>query len=105
MFIQNLEVVPKYRDSRSAVSAVYAVLLIDDVVDHPITAPLKQLYEIRRFRLQGPPWRARSGIRSFLGLQVREHLIEVEIELGGVGLPPCVDLLNDFIRRLPGQIP
>ena len=63
------------------------------------------LHEIRRFRLQGPPRRARSGIQSFLGLQIREHSIEVEIELGGIGLAPCVDLFNDFILRLPGQIP
>jgi hypothetical protein len=64
-----------------------------------------QLYEIRRFRLQGPTLRAWSGIQRFFALQIREHPIEVEIELGGIGPSPFVDLLNDFILRLPGQIP
>ena len=31
--------------------------------------------------------------------------VEVEIELGGIGLSPFVDLLNDFILRFPSQIP
>src|ERR1017187_5598474 len=60
---------------------------------------------VRRLRLQGPPLRAWSGIRSFLALQVREHPIEVEIEFSGVGLAPFVDLFDDFILRLPGRVP
>lgn len=71
----------------------------------PAVPKIGGLYEIRRLRLQGAGLGAFSGIRNFLALQIREHPIEVEIEPGGIGLSPLVYLFNDFILRLPGQIP
>ena len=48
MFIQNLEVVPKYRDRRRAVSRRDAALLIDDVVDARRGHPQRHRQLVRR---------------------------------------------------------